>query len=280
MIPRINHSRTQLLSHLNSYDNGAYSPFVSRDVYPELFDIQHGDISATAPHGWKAAPKAPMRYLWFPGLSDVDVAGIEDWRARFSSYVLLGLNPHLEDHFTDELDFCMALDFNYDAAAGKRTLYGEAEYLPKYKGSRRHFQALENALLEAIPELPIPAHYRDSYCLSCVPAPPGQSTVPRRLATVIAKKLSLDFVDAELHCPKAALKGVAVEAKIPLWQDLYAQGCVVLTNPVTGRLVVIIDDLYQSGVTMWAFAGFLKSQGAINVLGLPCVKSLRDTDNQ
>src|SRR5258708_4394663 len=59
----------------------------------------------------------------------------------------------------------------------------------------------------------------------------------------------------------------AVEKKIPIWQDLYNQGCVVLTEDVKGKLVVVIDDLYQSGATMWAYAEFLKSQGAVHVFG-------------
>ncbi len=50
--------------------------------------------------------------------------------------------------------------------------------------------------------------------------------------------------------------------------------------PVTGKSIVLIDDLYQSGVTLWSLARFLKAQGAHRVYGLACVKSCRDTDNQ
>jgi hypothetical protein len=46
--------------------------------------------------------------------------------------VLLGLNQHIQEYFTDELDFCMALDFNYDPSAEKRTIFGEAEYQPPH----------------------------------------------------------------------------------------------------------------------------------------------------
>ncbi len=91
--------------------------------------------------------------------------------------------------------------------------------------------------------------------------------------------LSKDFVDATLHCPKSALKQAAVAEKSQIWLDLYSRECVKLSAPVKDRLVIIVDDLYQSGVTMWAYAKFLKSQGAAHVLGLPCVKSLRDSDN-
>lgn len=52
-----------------------------------------------------------------------------------------------------------------------------------------------------------------------------------------------------------------------------------LNEPVQGKSVLIIDDLYQSGVTAWSLAKFLKSQGAREVYALACVKSWRDTDN-
>lgn len=83
-----------------------------------------------------------------------------------------------------------------------------------------------------------------------------------------------------LTCPKSALKGVSVEEKIRIWQELYDGGCVELSASVDGRTVVIVDDLYQSGATMWMYAKYLKEQGARHVFGLACVKSLRDTDNQ
>jgi orotate phosphoribosyltransferase-like protein len=89
------------------------------------------------------------------------------------------------------------------------------------------------------------------------------------------------FIDADLHCEKPGLKGLTVEEKIPVWQDLYnEEGCVQLSGSVEDRLVVVIDDLYQSGATLWMYAKFLKEQGATHVIGLPCVKSLRDSDNR
>ena len=278
MIPRINHSRPQLVSHLNSYPDGPYSLFVSKDVYASLFDLQYPTISASSPKGWQTSPKG-MKFLWFPQLSDSDVALIEDWQERFAKYVLLGLNPHLEDDFTDELDFCLALDFTYDPVAEKRTPFGEAEYQLKYKNSRQQARVLGYALVDAIADLPIPAPHRDSYCLSCIPAPPDELTIPRRLAKGMATVLDRDFVDAELTCPKQKMKNATVADKIPMWRKLYDQDCVTLTDSVDGRLVVIVDDLYQSGATMWSYAEFLKSQGAAHVIGLPCVKSLRDSDN-
>lgn len=267
------------MSYFNDYDDGAQSLFVSSDTYPDLFTFHHRDIVDKAPKGWQ---QKKMAYLWFPPdtLDEDDLDAINEWREKFGQYVLIGLNSNIEDHFSDELDFCMALDFNYDPAAEKRTVFGEAEYQLKYQGSRQHFQVLRNALAEAVADLPIPQAFEDSYCLSCIPGDPAEQTIPRRLARAVAKDLGVDFIDANLNCPKAGLKGVAVEDKIPIWQKLYDSDCVELKGDVTDRLVIVVDDLYQSGVTLWSFAKFLKEQGAAHVLGLPCVKSLRDSDNQ
>lgn len=279
VIPRITHSRSQLMSHVNDYDDGAQSFFVSSDTYPDLFTFHFPEIVGKAPKGWC---QKKMKYLWFPpnALDEVDLENIREWREKFGQYVLLGLNANIEEHFDDQLDFCMALDFNYDPSAEKRTIYGEAEYQLKYQGSRQHFQVLRNALVEAVSDLPIPPEFQDEYCISCIPGSPDQASIQCRLATAVANSLEVDFIDADLTCPKTGLKRVTVAQKIPIWQKLYDDGRVELSGAVEDRLVVVIDDLYQSGVTLWMYAKFLKQRGAAHVIGLPCVKSLRDSDNQ
>jgi len=282
MIPKITHSRSQLVSHVNEYDNGAMSFFVLADTYPDLFDLSCSAIADKSPTGWKVSQSGKMKYLWFPegALDEDDVECINEWKAKFEQYVLIGLNEHIEDHFSDELDFCMALDFNFNPEADRRTLYGEAEFQAKYRESRQHIKVLKDGLVEAIGDLPIPASERDNLLVSYVPAKAGGCNMPRKLTKRIAKELELDLCKAILTCPKSGLKGVSVDQKIPIWQDLYDEGCIELSISVEGRTVVIIDDLYQSGATMWMFAKYLKEQGAKHVFGLPCVKSLRDTDNQ
>lgn len=253
--------------------------FVFADTYPELFDASCGHITNSSPHGWKMSKSGKMKYLWFRSLDDDELEELNDWKEKFEQYVLLGLNQHIEDHFTDELDFCMALDFNYSPGEG-RTIYGEAEYQLKYQESRKHIKVLKDGLIEAIDDLPIPTAECDNILVSYVPAQSGGCNVPRKLAKRVCKDTELELCKAVLTCPKTGLKGVSVDQKIPIWQDLYDEGCVDLSMDVTDKTVVIVDDLYQSGATMWMFAKHLKSLGAKHVFGVPCVKSLRDTDNQ
>ena len=283
MIPRITHSRSQLFSYLNDFEDGACVFGVSCDTYPQLFELAHPDIVQKAPSGWKLNQKGNCRYLWFPpdALDEDDIANINDWRERFEQYVLLGINRHIEDHFGTELDFCMALDYNYNPEAERRTYYGEAEYQLKYQQSRQHLNALRAALVDALEDLPIPSDGDEAIVITSVPADPEECNVARKLAKAVAVSVNKEYIQADLVCDKSAMKELTIENKIPEWENLYAsEGCVELHGDVTGKTVIIIDDLYQSGATMWCYAKFLKQQGARCVLGLPCVKSLRDTDNQ
>ena len=59
-----------------------------------------------------------------------------------------------------------------------------------------------------------------------------------------------------------------------------AEAAVELSCRVSGKTIVVVDDLFQSGASMWCYSEYLKRMGAKHVLGLVCVKSLRDTDNQ
>jgi len=101
------------------------------------------------------------------------------------------------------------------------------------------------------------------------------------LAVSLTASRKRELIQTDLHCEKVATKGLSVEEKIPSWQKLYkTPGCIVCKGDMTDRTVVVIDDLYQSGATMWCYAQYLKQCGAKYVIGLICVKSLRDTDNR
>ncbi len=277
MIPKILHSRSQLHRHFNEYDGGASSFFVSADTYPELFDLALPNVYGKAPKGWC---QGKLKYLWFPPdvLDEDDLSAIDEWSERFEQYVLLGLNPNIENHFSDELDFCLALDFNYDHDAKRRTYYGEAEYQLKYQHSRQHFNALAAALVDALDDLPVPTL---AAFITSVPADPGTRNVARQLAAKVATAKDLEYIRADLLCKKDEMKGLPVDEKVPAWEAIYSDpDCLSLEADVNGKTVIIIDDLYQSGATMWCFAKYLKKLGARHVLGLVCVKSLKDSDNQ
>ncbi len=74
---------------------------------------------------------------------------------------------------------------------------------------------------------------------------------------------------------KTGLKDVSIDQK---WEKLEESGFVVNIN-LTGKKVLLLDDLYQSGITMQYVAMKLQEAGAEYIFGLSMVKSLNDTDN-
>ncbi|MBF0324669.1 MAG: hypothetical protein HQL42_06305 [Alphaproteobacteria bacterium] len=76
---------------------------------------------------------------------------------------------------------------------------------------------------------------------------------------------------------KGALKDALLDQK---WDALELAGLIFEPNLPEGSSIVLIDDKYQSGVTMQFVASRLYLAGASEVFGLSMVKTLRDTDNQ
>lgn len=217
--------------------------------------------------------------LWFQSLDQDDIERIQDWCDRFEKYVLLELNGHTRPFFLHELDFCMALDFNKTSPTGNRTELGEAVHQLKYHSDQSKLAVLLSALFNAFDDLPIPSS--EIIAISCIPSSPGQENTARSLAEGVADALELEFVRSDLLCDKTAMKDLSIEEKIPQWQEIYnEEDRIDLQRDVSGQTIVIIDDLYQSGATIWCYAEYLKDLGANYVFGLPCVKSMRDTDNQ
>ena len=64
-----------------------------------------------------------------------------------------------------------------------------------------------------------------------------------------------------------------------LMQEYFS--CMLISDEgiVRDKIVILVDDLYQSGVSMEKTAQFLKSCGAYKVYGVACVKAMRDSDN-
>ena len=101
----------------------------------------------------------------------------------------------------------------------------------------------------------------------------------RQIASRVASREGLPFLESIVTCDKPQFKGLRLDEKLVAWEGIYRGGNVSFDVSLSGSDVILVDDLYQSGTTMWAFARYLKSLGVRSVIGLACVKSLRDTDN-
>lgn len=99
--------------------------------------------------GWQVNEKRNDMYnLWLPygKYEDSDIADFEHWCHETAEERLwLGLNKNIGDYFTNELDYCIASDWNFVRGwnSGERTTVGEAEYQLKYNSDK-----LQNAQRE------------------------------------------------------------------------------------------------------------------------------------
>lgn len=283
MLPKIARSRSTLWSLCEPLPDGAQLLVLSKETYPELFELAHPEIVQKAQSGWRPTKSGHCRRLIFPAgsLSEEEIEEISEWCKRFRDYVLIGLNSHHASNFDAELDFCLALGYNYDLEKQCRTALGEMEYQLKYKESDAQLEVASGLLAAAYHDLPLSAVLPEKAVVTHIPALPRERNVGRSLAQSVSSAIGLEFTSSDLLRGKPAMKDLPLSKKLEVWQNLYQDSDHMrITGTVSGRIVLIIDDLYQSGTSMWSFAKWLKSAGAKQVLGLVCVKSMRDSDNQ
>jgi len=185
-----------------------------------------------------------------------------------SSTLLVRRSPVLAGTFTDELSYCVALDFNYvDAKEGRYTEVGELEYHSKYRSDAASLAKLANQVANVATTSPVLA------TSEVVAAVPSSSPVAATLADAVAKALNRP-VTVVTDRKTESVKGLKADRKIAVLKDAY------LVDPVVkGKTILLVDDLFQSGASIWALARAARRAGAVRVYGLVSVKARRDTDN-
>jgi predicted amidophosphoribosyltransferase len=241
----------------------------------------------SAGKGFEATPGGSDRVAVFADLDEQAIITVTSFLDYYSRAVCIGVNRHLARGFTQEIDFCMTLDFNKSGPQGSRTQIGEWEYQAKYRRSAEATAELLTSLCVGFRWLPW-RHIPKPRLITHVPcAPREKSNLPRALAEAVVAQSREAFwgtrdplLHAELKVRKQSVKNLKVSEKIAHWGRLVETTGISLSRSARACSIVVIDDLYQSGVSLWSFAKYLKAQGAACVVGLVCVKSLRDTDNQ
>lgn len=195
----------------------------------------------------------------------------------FKSHVLLKLNRHISKHFSNELDECFALDYNlyYNEITDETsyTVLGQLEHDAKELRNSRAITQLALTMSDFCVNHP---NYLSGDTICAIPQNPSEkfhlpTILVERVANDTTKENGTSYIRKKADTAKA--QGLRVDEKIkPL------QSVLTINNGVKGKRIILIDDLYQSGSTMWTVAKALKQQGAKKVFGLVCVKSWRDTE--
>lgn len=256
--------------------------------YIELINFFFPMLEAGSPTKWKDSETySQVSSLWLPnGCYNQNIINrFMGWCDEVTQDVLwLNLNRNIRKYFYDELDFCIASDFNYVYGNG-RTEMGEAEYQLKYnldnltkEEAEEYFHILIGKLVDNCKYVPIVN--KCNWYISPMPASDsGKEKIAWLLAEEMADYMDISFINAELKGNKPQMKQLSIDDKIANWRKIYYNNMVQIDKNIRGKNIIIIDDLYQSGTTMWQYANFLKKMGARIVFGIVCVKSLKDSDN-
>lgn len=277
-------------------DNAQYITLSANKMVVILLNNKFPEIVRCGFNGWRDTQyedtfnlKIPANCMDYEALSRM-----KDWAESANRHIWLGLNKNTENYFIgNEVDFCLAANWNFDKDSSNRLIHtaiGEAEYQMKYNYPRGKIdKATAHEALKLIVE-------GIMECVSCLPTDyknvvvttiPAVSQKQNKLAWNLSKhcagRLGLPFIGATLLKDKPQMKEQSIENKIKIWRYIFDSKMIEIPEQhlVAGRDVLIIDDLYQSGASIWCYAEFLKKKYNVNsVMAVTAVKALRDGDNK
>lgn len=199
--------------------------------------------------------------------SSEEIDDIEEWKKEQGTRVFM----------RDCLSLSMALDHNFKDLKGSRTSIGQLEYDGKYKKDQTSINKLADIVSKTIQDLP---YYKEADFICSVPSHPDKSfDLPKSITALVSKTVGKpDITDGFVFGgEKPSIKESTLDKKWEGWERARVS---FKNDNVNSKKIILIDDKYQSGITMQYIAMILQQAGAADVYGLCCVKTLRDTDNQ
>ena len=198
------------------------------------------------------------------------------YRQIFTDREYTNIESFIEQHkdlvfLRDTLDLSVALSM-HESEPGVRTVLGEHEYQVKYQSGTKDTSAdkaaLQAELQKRLEELPY-FKLADYIC-----AVPSSKPFMREL---IAGLTRFDFEDisekVSWQSKNGSLKDVeTADEKLDMiqsWDLTFGAGL-----DLKDKNVLLVDDMYHSGVTMQYIAMKMKEAGAKRVFGMALVKSL------
>lgn len=282
--------RDRSVLYISIHDNGDSINISANDISIYLINSCFPDLECCSPTGWKKSPQHDnLSTLWLPNdcIDEEEMKSFVAWANNANNHIWLSPNRNTRDFFTgEEIDHCVACDWNYDFEAGRRTLLGYAEWLLKYHADEyseneraRCEEAAYQALIRCINCLPIDP---EQYVIVPIPAVKRkQNKLAWKLAEMASSYLEIPICPITLVKDKPEMKQQPVANKIRIWRSIYqADELIDITEELYGRKVLIVDDMYQSGASIWCLAEYLKQVHQVeSVIAISLVKSRRDSDN-
>lgn len=289
----VEYKRARSKFWLKIFDDDASTNISTNRMVMGLLQKVSPRLISCSPTGWKESLNFQNTYnLWIPN-NRMDwnaLASVEAWADKANQHIWLGTNKNTAPYFSgDEVDYCLAADWNIDIESQQRTIIGEAEYQLKYnfprgilsqESAHGYASILSGAILDCINCLPIDLN--NFIVISMPSVKEKQKKLAWQLAEYIAQANGYSFVKATLKRDKPQMKEQAIGDKIRIWRDIFTDGSMLeFSSDIRWANILIIDDLYQSGASIWCFAEYLKQMcGARTVIAITPVKALKDGGNK
>lgn len=213
-------------------------------------------------------------FTFLKNVSGGDMEAVQDWIEAIKGYVAL------RD--------CLAISFaiDYDRVGGSpnnaRTPIGSLRERAKTYGrpaTKDTYAAADGLIGLCLHTLSDLTSYESATCVVGIPPsdPEKPFDLPEYLADGISKGLGkTDKTEAvQTITARRASKKILLEDKLSSVRGTIE----VDSDAIQDEIVLLIDDLYQSGVTMNYVAMLLLEAGAKKIFGLSCEKTCTNDDN-
>ena len=178
------------------------------------------------------------------------------------------------------MSLSVAIDRNLtDNTSGQYTTIGALEHNGKNNRDQNAINQLADEVSQVIQYLPF---YKDAYLICSVPPRPDKDfDLPSSVTKLVNGKVGKqDVTDGFVfNGQKSSVKAATFHEKWNVWEGAQVSFQNSLVFNVNDKTIILIDDKYQSGITIQYIAMKLQQAGAHEVYGLSFVKTLRDTDN-
>ena len=288
-------NRSSFWLRITENSDGSYN-FDAKSHLVSCINFHFPKLEKISPKGWTKNRLYDYSSLWIPAshTDEVNLSDIKRW-AEFAGKGCVWIIPSSEmlKYFSpDTIKYCIAGDFNFDKDEDSRTPLGKAENLVKYghltnEDKKTYMEILSNSIVNIAKLLPIRPTVFFRLRPLIISTIPTEENKLNNFLEELTQNVCCAFDYAETIAPtlkisKPQMKSLSLVEKINAWKEIYstADNIDLDLSSIKDATVVIVDDLYQSGTTMLAYAEFLKKHGAHEIYGLSCVKALRNSDNK
>jgi hypothetical protein len=246
-----------ILPFPNTYQNAFFS-MCETDAYPH-----------------HAATGKLCLYLRGLGPGEEPPAEVKEWVEKVGQYVAM----------KDFLALSFALDYEREEGnpgrpqSGIGTLRAQAKPYGNQVATKQTTDAADRLVDRCLAFLNEMTCYKSANCVVAIPPsdPHKKYNLPRYLAEKIGVKWGQENLTKHVRTVKVrnSVKGVPLAGKLET-----LLGTIEVDDGVfNGKHVLLVDDLYQSGMSMNYCALLLLQAGARKVFGLACEKTCRNDDN-